>query len=190
MTRSKTNRNVDESGVTRVVDRHIKPGHENEYDKWFGRIRKTMRTFPGYTGASVIIPGGDPNARIIIYRFADQKSIQKWEDLPERKKLLWEVDKYATQSYSLAKGMETWFQLADTHKTMPNPPPKWKMAFVLFIFATLIGLISHLILTPYLTKYSLFITSPIYSIILVICLTYLVMPSVTEWLKGWLYKTG
>lgn len=186
--RVKKEKQTDDGEVTRVVNRHIKPGHETDYNDWFDRIRNTMRTFPGYKGASVIIPGGDLDARIIIYRFKDQKSADNWEESNERQKLLWEVDKYATQSYSVAKGMETWFELPNTHKSSAAPP-KWKMALVLFICATLIGVISRLILSPYLSSSPLFITSPIYSAILVISLTYLIMPPATELLKKWLYKS-
>lgn len=179
-----------EEEITEVVHRHIKPGYESQYSDWFGRMVETIKRFPGYKGASVIIPDHtDLNERIVIYRFVNEESLNRWRDSPERKKLLWEVDKYATQTYERAKGMETWFQLQkmQSQAKPPAPPPKWKMALVLFICASLIGITSRLILSPYIGGYSLFVTGPIYALILVLCLTYAVMPYLTELLKGWLY---
>lgn len=190
MAQSKSRESVASDGeVTEVVHRHIKPGCEAQYEKWFSRLMETMKRFPGYRGGSVIIPDhSNLDERIIIYRFADEESMNKWRNSSERQKLLWEVDKYATQTYTRAKGMDTWFQLKKMqYETHTISPPKWKMASVLFVSATFIGIISRLILTPYVGGYSLYVTAPIYALILVLSLTYVVMPFLTERLKKWLY---
>lgn len=173
--------------VTTVINRHIKPGHEKEYADWFGRILDTMKKFPGYRGVTVVVPGeADPDARIILYRFADKTSIENWENSPERKKLLSEVENYATQIYTRASGLETWFELPDTHSVVP--PPKWKMTIVVFVAATIVSFISKLVLGPYVADWSLLETSILYSIILVLTLTYFAMPNLTRLLRRWLYS--
>jgi hypothetical protein len=108
--------------VTTVVSRHIKPGHEKEYAEWLQRILDTMKKFPGYRGVTIVVPGGsDPDARIVLYRFADRTTMENWEGSPERKKLLSEVQDYATQMYTKASRMETWFELPNTHSVVPPP---------------------------------------------------------------------
>ncbi len=173
--------------VTTVINRHIKPGHEKEYADWFGRILDTMKNFPGYRGVTVVVPRGtDPDARIILYRFADKTAMENWENSPERKKLVSEVENYATQIYTRASGLETWFNLPNTHSVVP--PPKWKMAIVVFVAATLVSFISKLVLGPYVANWSLLETSILYSIILVLALTYFAMPSLTRVFRRWLYS--
>ena len=99
--------------VTTMVSRQIKRGHELDYANWFGRLSEAIRKAPGFSGMSVIIPGKDPDARIVLYRFADAQSMEDWENSPERKALMVEVKKYATQSYAKMGGMETWFHVPD-----------------------------------------------------------------------------
>jgi uncharacterized protein len=172
--------------VTTVITRHIKPGHDKEYAGWFGRILEAMKKFPGYRGATVVVPGGtDPDARIVLYRFADKTTMENWENSPERKKLLSEVENYSTQIYTKASGLETWFELPNTHSVVP--PPKWKMAAVAFLAASAIAYVSRLILGPYLGTWPLAVTAPFYSAILVLVLTYFAMPNLTRVLKRWLY---
>lgn len=177
----------DQSGeVTTVVTRHVKPGHDKDYAEWFGRVIQTIKRFPGYRGVtSFVPPGPDKDARIVVYRFADKAAMDGWESSPQRKKLLEEVQNYATQVYSEATGLETWFELPNTHSVVP--PPKWKMAAVTFVAATVISYLSRLILGPYVASWPLEITAPIFVAILVLILTYFAMPNLTKVLRRWLY---
>jgi uncharacterized protein len=99
----------EDTEVTTVVTRHIKPSRDKEYAEWFTRLLDTIKKFPGYRGNTVVIPPGtDHDVRIVVYRFADRGSLENWENSPERKKLLSEVDNYSTQIYNEARGLETW----------------------------------------------------------------------------------
>jgi antibiotic biosynthesis monooxygenase (ABM) superfamily enzyme len=161
----------EESEVTSVVNRHVKPGHEKEYAEWFGRMLSTIKQFRGYRGVTSVVPGGaDSDARIILYRFADKASMDNWENSPERSKLTSEVEKYASQSYVKATGLETWFQLPDTHSFVP--PPRWKMTIIVFLAASATSFVSKLVLGSYLADWSLVETSLLYSAILVVSLIF------------------
>jgi uncharacterized protein len=88
----------------------------------------------GYRGATIIIPGGPSSAlRYIIIRFTDKPSMKAWEDSPESLKLLDEVNNYSTRHYETATGLETWFTLPHLKNVVAQPPPRWKMAIVVFI---------------------------------------------------------
>jgi len=176
----------EDAEVTTIINRHIKPGHDKDYADWFGRILDTMKKFPGYRGTTAVVPGGrDQDARIVVYRFADKTTMDNWESSPERKKLLSEVDNYATQVYTKASGLETWFELPNTHSVVA--PPKWKMAAVTLFAAGVISYISHLILGPYLNAWPLVATVIVYAAILVLTLTYVLMPNLSRLLRRWLY---
>jgi antibiotic biosynthesis monooxygenase (ABM) superfamily enzyme len=176
----------EDAEVTTVVTRHIKPGRDKEYAEWFARLLDTIKKFPGYHGNTVVIPPGtDQDVRIVVYRFADKSSLENWENSPERKKLLSEVDNYSTQTYNKASGLETWFQLPNTDTVIP--PPKWKMAIVTFLAASITSFVSRFILGPYLDSWPLVITTVIFTAILVLTLTYFAMPNLSKALRRWLY---
>lgn len=99
--------------VTTIVNRRIKKGHELEYANWFGRVTEAIKKAPGFRGVTVLVPGGDSDLRIILYRFADVGTMEAWENSPERKELMSEIEGYATQVYDKAGGLETWFHISD-----------------------------------------------------------------------------
>ena len=175
--------------VTTVVQRHIKPGHDKNYDQWFDRLLKVLKTFPRFRGITVVVPGGkEPGVRIVIYRFADKESMDKWESSPERKELFAELENYATQAFApQATGLETWFKLPDSSFVVP--PPKWKMAAVTLLASATISFVSRLILTPYLIHFPLVVSTTIYSAILVLALTYFAMPNLSRALRRFLYPS-
>ena len=172
--------------VTTVVTRHIKPGRDKEYAEWLARMLQTVKKFPGYNGVTIVVPPGtDHDVRVVLYRFADKGSLENWENSPERKGLVSEVDNYATQTFNNASGLETWFQLPNTHSVVP--PPKWKMAMVTFLAGSITSFVSHFILGPYLVSWPLVMTTLIFTAILVVTLTYFAMPNLTRTLRRWLY---
>jgi uncharacterized protein len=105
------NRMPTDNEVTTIINRRIKKGRSLEYANWFGRMVEAAKKFPGFRGISVIVPGSDPDARIILYRFSDIATQENWEKSEERNVLLAEVDELATQVYEKAAGLETWFNL-------------------------------------------------------------------------------
>ena len=76
--------------------------------------------------------------------------MEKWDNSEESLRLLKEANDYSTQYYDLVAGLETWFTLPDLKTLSQSPPPRWKMAIVIFF-------------APY--RYSLFCIS-IYFLIL------------------------
>ena len=153
---------------TEVITRNIRPGHERDYDDWLRRFMISERQFPGYLGTTVIAPGGNVSSmRYIINRFANQASLNAWENSEESLKLLKEVNKYST--YQRVTGLETWFSLPNL-KTI-GAPPRWKMAIVTFIGAYSISLLAQYILGLYLGQSPL-LNSVLMNMILVVGLTY------------------
>jgi uncharacterized protein len=169
--------------VTEVISRNLAAGHEKDYDDWLQRFMISERQFPGYLGTTIIAPGGNSSSvRYIINRFADQASLDAWENSEVAHSLLEEVGKYSTrQNFT---GLETWFNLPNL-KTI-EAPPKWKMALVSFIAAYTISLVAHSILSIYLGQRP-FLTEIVMTIILVVGLTYFAMPLLSRLLRRWLY---
>jgi antibiotic biosynthesis monooxygenase (ABM) superfamily enzyme len=179
----------DPKEVTEVISRNIKAGHEKDYDDWLRRYMSLERKFQGYLGTTIIVPGGsNSSVRYVINRFADNASLDEWENSDDALKLLEEANDCSTQYYERATGMETWFILPDFKNIAV--PPRWKMAIVAFIGAYCISSITRYILNLYLEPWPL-LTSIVMNMILVVGLTYFAMPVLGRLLQRWLYpKNG
>ena len=142
----------------------------------------TKGKYPRYLGTTTIMETGqDSRERHIIHRFRDKASLEAWESSEDLHKQTEEVNKYSTPYLQKATGLETWFTLPGLKAIVP--PPKWKMAIVAFIGASLLAsfiLRTFLGLQPLL--FNLFM-----NIILVIGLTYFAMPLLSRLLRRWLY---
>jgi antibiotic biosynthesis monooxygenase (ABM) superfamily enzyme len=182
------NNHHHQNEVISIVCRRIIPGYEKDYDDWLRRYLNMEKNVPGYIGTTVIIPGGSKSTiRYIIHRFIDKISMEKWEKSQESIEMLDEVNKYSIRHYDTSTGLETWFNLPDIN-AINSPPPRWKMAIVVFIAAYTISLLSQSILRPIIgQQLPLAVNNLIYVIIMVSSLTYFVMPFMNRLLKRWLY---
>jgi uncharacterized protein len=172
--------------VTSLISRSIKPGYEKDYDDWLRRFLAFERKALGYLGTTVILPGGtNSNIRYIIRRFTDKASMEIWDKSPDVQKLLQEVNMYSTRHYETATGLETWFMLPDLKTVVP--PPRWKMAIVVFIAAYTTSLLARSFLSPLLSEWPLIASTVIFTTILVVSLTYIALPAFGQLLRRWLY---
>jgi antibiotic biosynthesis monooxygenase (ABM) superfamily enzyme len=174
---------------TFMISRNLKPGREKEYDDWLRRYLALEIKAPGYLGTTVILPGGTRSTtRYIIIRFVDKASMRAWRESDQSAELLKEADKYSTPHYDSAHGMETWFTLPDLRAL--GPPPKWKMALIVFMAAYAISLPSHYLIDPYLEGWPILFSSIAFTGILVIGLTYFAMPILSRVFGRWLYPSS
>jgi antibiotic biosynthesis monooxygenase (ABM) superfamily enzyme len=174
--------------VTTVICRKIRPGHEKDYDDWLQRYLRLERNAPGYIGATIIIPGGCKSPlRYIIRRFADKTAMERWDNSGESLRLLKEANDYSTRYYDTSTGLETWFTLPDLKTLSQSPPPRWKMAIVIFFAAYAISSLSRSILNPFIGQWPMLGNAVIYTAILVVLLTYFALPIANRLLRRWLY---
>jgi len=183
------NRNINSehspTEVTAIIARNIKPGREQEYDEWLMRYMMLEKKVPGYLGTTIIAPGGQTSSvRYIINRFSNKSSMDAWESSAEALKLIDEANKCSTMHYTSGTGLETWFSVPDLKAIIA--PPRWKMAIVAFIGAFSISSIAHYLLGLYIGLSPL-LTHVFMNVILVISLTYVIMPILSKLLRSWLY---
>ena len=177
--------------VTSVICRNIMQGYEKDYDNWARRYLTFIRKARGYLGITIIIPGGSKSSyRYIIRRFADKSAMEVWDNSEESQKLLQEAENYSTRHYETSTGLETWFTLPDLNTLSQSPPPRWKMAIVIFFAAYAISSVSRYILNPFTEQWPLFGNAVIYTAILVVSLTYFALPIANRLLRRWLYPSS
>jgi uncharacterized protein len=114
--------------------------------------------------------------RYIIRRFADKAALKAWDNSEESLTLIEEADNYSTRYYETSSGLGTWFTLPGLESLTQSPPPKWKMAIVIFIAAYAISYVSRSILNPVIEQWPIHGNAVIYTAILVVSLTYFALP--------------
>jgi uncharacterized protein len=189
--------------VTIIVKRIAKKDKIKEFEEWLSGISKEVSRQEGSMGIDIIRP--TPNTTnskskseyVVIFRFNSYENLEKWEKSPIRNEWLQKVRKLAEPDYDVQKmtGLEFWFTPYFKDESSPliplQPPPRYKMVIVT------VPVISILLLTlglqiQFLTE-MLSIPFPVRLVIaltiIVLLMTYVIMPLLTKLLKSWLFKT-
>lgn len=138
MDEKKTHRSIDE--VIFVVTRRVRPGCEQQFEDWLGRLSEAEFEVPGFLGREDIPPlatGQDTWTHIV--RFASSADQVAWSEDEFCKALVEEVRPLCTSVHrsNNALGFGPWFATANesAHGTVPT----WKqfMAVLLSLYPSI-----------------------------------------------------
>jgi antibiotic biosynthesis monooxygenase (ABM) superfamily enzyme len=193
----------EDGPITVIVTRTAKKGRIKEFEDWMDGIVHESLKFEGHLGVNIIRPVEESKPEyVIIFRFNTLDNLLKWEKSQARKDWLEKSKNVVEGEDKVQKvtGLEFWFTPRSAHRygreannneasgQTVNVPPRYKMAIVTagIVFVLLNTLIPQIRqLTAILP---LLLSSLLGVIIMVLLMTYLIMPSVTKLLKPWLYK--
>src|SRR5919109_4294642 len=197
---------IDKDGpVTVVVTRFAKRDKIREFEEWMDGIIHEAMKFEGHMGLNVIRPSDLSNPEyVIIFRFNTFESLARWENSEARREWLAKSKEVAEGEPVIEKqtGLEIWFTprsrsggsikgdkaSTTTTTTAPIAPPRYKMAIV--ITAIIFILVSTLIpqIRQLTTGLHIHLSTFLGVAIMVLLMTYVIMPSVTRLLGPWLSK--
>lgn len=121
------------SSASSVVTTRVKPGGDQWFADWQGRMGAAQQGFPGYVGQRVQAPlPGTNNDWVSIVAFETQKDLERWEASDERKALLTEAQPYVERYNVRAadSAFESWFAKGDG---ADKPPPGWKLSAIVLL---------------------------------------------------------
>ena len=169
--------------VSIAVTFHVKQGREAEFERWAHDITVASANYPGNLGATWVRTAG---AYHLIYRFADDAMFHDWHESAERAAFLERLQPIATLvTDDHLTGLETWFELPG-HPS-GSAPPRWKMVIATWIGVfPLLALLQWLV-SPRMADLPLVLRVMLLTFVVVVLMTYLVMPRLTLLLKRWLY---
>ena len=179
---------VVDTGVTVVVRRRVRPDAGPEFEAWLQGILAATAAFPGHLGANVVRPSpGASQDWVVMFRFDSAVHLEAWESSEVRAAWLARAEAFTVGEAEkrTVTGLEYWFSLPDRAAT--QPPPVWKMALV-----TLVGLFPLvLFLAPVLLRLLAALPGPVAVFlnvaILVVLMTWVVMPALTRLARPWLF---
>ncbi|MEM8958860.1 MAG: antibiotic biosynthesis monooxygenase [Pseudomonadota bacterium] len=174
--------------VTIVVRQRVKPGREADYEAWLKRMTEGASSrFPGYIGVGFHRPAHPGDIYRQIFRFDSVEQLEAFERSDYRAGMLAEGAELfeADPSFERMTGLEFWFDPPKGTK-LPQPSPHRMALVMILVVFTMILVLSTIIgaLTPgWPRPLRLLLTVTVQ-----VCLmTYLVMPTLTPLIAGFIY---
>ena len=177
----------EQDGLTVVVHRRIKPGLEPEFEESMRSFVKFALASPGHRSISILRPAFGDREYVVVDSFADSRSREQFKESSEYRewmKRLGELTEGDPQIQELS-GLEGWF-------TLPNAPalarpPKYKMALVTYIGVLTVVISLSVTVGPTIRAWPFFINNAVFNGLVVLILTWIVMPILTRIFAGWLF---
>lgn len=182
--------NVEDPPVTIVAAHKVKPGKEKVFEETMSGLLQAAMSFESHLGANILrsTDSADPQYRI-IFKFDRMSNLRRWEESQERHEWLVRLASLTQSSLPLQilTGLETWFKLPQKRTIVP--PPRYKMALItwLAIFPLISGI--NLLFGSFLNQLPLLIRTFVLTVVLVIKMTYVVMPKMSKLFAKWLYPS-
>jgi hypothetical protein len=172
--------------VTAAVNRRALPGHERELETWMDGVVDACSAFEGFLGADIIRPSNPrTDDYVLIYRFASPGGLAAWDASDVKGEWLRRAEPHTSGEVrrQVDTGLEYWF-------TSPGAPaarpPVWKMAVVTWLAIFPLSYLAFTFVVPLLTHWSAVLRSMVVAALLVLAMTYIVMPLMTRLLAPWL----
>ena len=188
-------RDEDEGPVTFAIARRAKSGKTEEFERWLDDIIHEAMKFKGHMGVNIIRPSNMSNPEyVIILRFDNFENLEKWEKSEIRKKWIEKGKDLIEGKAKMEKqtGLEFWFTpasaRASTAAEQQQQPPRYKMAIV--VTGIIFVLVSTLLprVEQATVGLPVLLSTFVGVAIMVLLMTYVIMPSVTRLLRPWLVK--
>jgi antibiotic biosynthesis monooxygenase (ABM) superfamily enzyme len=181
---------VDAGPVTVCISVKVKRGREQDFETWVEGVGHTASQFAGHQGLNILRPSGRTAPDYVyIFRFDTYTHLKAWEDSEVRRD--W-VERLAALTEGEARkqvitGLEYWFTLPNAATT--PPPPRYKMVIVTVLAIYPLSTILPPALGPFLAFLPTLLRGLLISTLLVLLMTYIVMPLLTRLFARWLFPT-
>jgi len=181
---------ADTHAVTVCISVKAKQGHEKDLEEWLEGVGRAASQFAGHQGLTVLWPAGSASADYVyIFRFDTYAHLKQWEDSEERR--LWvERLHHLTEgeaSKQVLTGLEYWFTLPGAATT--PPPPRSKMVIVTLLAIYPLSTFLPRLLNPLLGFLPPLVRGLPVSVMLVLVMTYAVMPIMMRLFARWLFPS-
>ncbi|MET3998480.1 antibiotic biosynthesis monooxygenase [Marinobacterium sp. MBR-109] len=174
--------------VTVVISRRVVKGQEAEFERLSSQMTERAARYPGYLGANMFRPASsdDPEYRI-IFKFTDETCLSAWQQSAERAELLEQIEPLLVtpSQVETTSGIVTWFTLPGHNPV--KPPPKYKMTFVSWLALYPTVTIIFLLFGDLLAQVPLLLRTMLITAVVMIAMSYLLMPRFTRWFAFWLF---
>lgn len=174
--------------LTVVVSRRVRKGQQDAFEALSSQMTERASRFPGYLGTAMFRPASpdDPEYRI-VFKFRDRESLAAWEASEERAELLEQIESLLVQpsEREVTSGIVTWFTLPGQNPV--TPPPKWKMTIVSWLALYPAVTLVFILFGDILAQIPLLLRTMAVTIVVMLLMSYVLMPRMTRWFSFWLF---
>ncbi|MCZ6803437.1 MAG: antibiotic biosynthesis monooxygenase [Proteobacteria bacterium] len=173
--------------VTIIVKHRPKPDRIEDFEKIMSGTTKDAMTFKGHLGANILRPSRTGDSYRIVFKFDSMRNYLAWEGSEIRQQWLVRYAEVSLDEHEqeILSGLETWFTLPGEEALVP--PPKHKMMIIIWLSIFPLSLLLYYCLNPYLSDLHNITQMAITSLILVMLMTYVVMPLMSKLFHRWLH---
>lgn len=177
------------SVATLLVSREAHPARLRDFEDALAATVEEAIRFPGHLGITVLKPPrGAPLEYKLLVRFDSQAHLDHWLESAAAKRCYARIAAHEARPARLerATGLEAWFETPLSAATAPVPPRR-KIALATWMASFPVITFWSVLLHPWLGDAPLLLRALVLSGLMVVSLTYVVMPWVTKRLARWLY---
>jgi antibiotic biosynthesis monooxygenase (ABM) superfamily enzyme len=168
-----------------VATRRVPVANVEAFETALRDLKQVAAEQPGMVACDVLrgAARGGEREYFVVYRFTDEARLRDWESSPERRTLVARIDALSTggRRHELT-GLEAWFDLPPGQL----PPPRYRMAFVTWLGIWPLVSLALWLVAPYLVVLPFVLRTGALSALLVLTMTYLVMPQLAKLADPWL----
>ncbi|MFG6096095.1 antibiotic biosynthesis monooxygenase [Leptothoe sp. ISB3NOV94-8A] len=179
--------NAIDQHVTAVITHRVKVGRQEGYEEWIRGISAAAREFEGHLGVSILRPQPDtPPDYVIVLQFDACSHLTAWLNSDTRHTWIERVKPLiqAQETIQVLSGLESWFQLPK--QPGPKAPRRYKQAILIWVGVMIVSLGVSPLMAPLLSFLPWLLKVSVNVAITVALLSYVIMPRLTRWFKGWL----
>lgn len=179
--------------VTVSVTRHVDPAQEPEMLAWVQAGSSLAERFKGFLGAGWVRPAEDSPVWHMLYRFADDESLEAWQASPQRAWWLAAGEgRIEATRVERRTGIEGWFdEPTDVITDQPaaqSAPPRWKQMVVIFLVFFPLSLAANLTSGRVIGDWPLVLRVLASVLVMTPVMTYLALPWITRRMAWWLNR--
>ena len=174
--------------VTAVITHRVRSGRETGYEAWIKGIAADARQFEGHLGVNILRPQPEASSDyVIVLQFDSCSNLQAWLRSDVRQGWMDRVQPLIQEqeSVQVLTGLEGWFQLPK--QVAPAAPKRYRQAMLVWVGVMLVSLSVQPLLALLLQHLPWLLRVAIRVAITVVLLSYVIMPRLTQWFKGWLF---
>ncbi len=174
--------------VTVVIARRPAQGHEDDVVAWAREVTEIASRFPGHLGAEIYPPAPPERDDLVIaFSFDSAEHLSAWEHSAERHDCLHRLEPLVTGASTphAGSGFEGIFAHGPGEAVVP--PARWKTAIVIALALFPASLLLAWLLGPVTSSWPLVVRVLLNTAILVPYMSWVGVPYLTRWLRGWLH---
>lgn len=202
--------------VTVAITRRADPSRTAEMTAWVRAGLTLAEDFPGFLGSGWVRPESKSDEWHMLYRFADERALHRWEESSQRAWWLSSAEGFVEHTRTQRRtGIEGWFDpsgeisgksdgadqsgaggaggsgvVRPSAPSTASAPPRWKQAVTIWLGFFPLSLLAAVTLGHLLADVNVMLRTLVTTLCLTPIMTYLVLPQVTKALQPWLKKSA